>query len=461
MDLELLISENYITFLLLGGILIVMYAYREVRLPATGNFLLIIAVLFLMAVSNNVERWASMSPDRIEIRTLMSVIHYVLQPLVIYLELVIIMPVDEAHFRKRNLLLALPLILNTVIYLTAPFMGTLVFSYDEDYHFNRGPLGTTIYIVTFFYLALLLVWSIKLFQSNRRNGIILLFMIGAALLTGTLEGFNIASGYIDETFALGVFLYYMYLVTVHENQMQAELASKELKLSQSQIRLMREQMQPHFIFNSLQIIKSLIRTDQKKAVLCVEDFSEYLKANLDALKSDKLIPFEEELEHIEAYVSLSLADESKNIDIIYDIKEKGFMLPPFTVEPIVENALKHGVRNSGVIKIASFSDGNDILITVFDNGSGFPYSPDRTESYSHDHDTVRSEPEETGGRTSAADINRTLSGIGIKNARTRLEMLCNGSLDIRSGEDGTTVIIRVPSRRADAAAPHDNKQDYL
>lgn len=427
MDLEFLIKENYFTFLILGGLLIVMYAYRKVHLPATGNFLLIIAVLFLMSISSSVELWAAQSPDRADIRMLMSVIHYVLQPLVIYLELVIIIPKEEMYDWWKRLLLALPLIANTVIYLIAPFTGTLVFRFDEDYCFDRGLLGSTIYIVTFFYLLLLLTWSIKIFQSNRRNSIILFFLSGAALLTGAMEGFNIAPGYIDETFALGVFLYYMYLVTVHESEMQANLSAEKLKLAQNKVRLMREQMQPHFIFNSLQIIKALIRIDQKKAILCLEDFSDYLKANLDALKTDKLITLEEELEHIEAYVSLALADETKNIDVIYNIKESDFKLPPFTVEPLVENAFRHGVRDEGIIKIESKKDGGDFIVTVFDNGCGFRNS--------------------SSGQT-VLERDETQRGIGIENARTRLETLCDGSLNIKSGQDGTSVIIRIPARQA-------------
>ena len=440
MDLEFLINENYFTFLMLGGLLIVMYAYRNVHLPATGNFLLIIAVLFLMSISNSVELWAVLSPDREGIRMFMSVAHYVLQPFVIYLELVIIMR-EEEHDRRKDFLIALPLMINTVVYLMAPFTDGLVFGFDEDYVFDRGMLGYTIYIVTFFYLIFLLIWSVKIFRNDRRNSVILLFMTGAAILTGAMEGTNIAPGYIDETFALGVFLYYMYLVTVHESEMQASLSAEKLELSQSKVRLMREQMQPHFIFNSLQIIKSLIRTDQNKAVLCLEDFSDYLKANMDALRSDKLITFEEELEHIKAYVSLAVADETKKIEVKYDIEESAFMVPPFTVEPIVENALRHGVRDEGMIEIASKADGDDHVITIFDNGRGFKV-PERSDG------ALRSEDGVTGGE-SVKEREASRRGIGIENARTRLETQCGGSLDIRSGQEGTTVIIRIPANRAD------------
>lgn len=141
----------------------------------------------------------------------------------------------------------------------------------------------------------------------------------AGFITGVLEGLNITTGYIDEAFALGAFLYYIYLITIHESQIEKALDKKELELSENKIRLLREQIRPHFIFNSLHIIKSLIRTDQKKAVQTLEDFSDYLRVNFDVMTSDKLISFDAELEHIEAYVSLTLAKGDNNINIKYDI----------------------------------------------------------------------------------------------------------------------------------------------
>lgn len=432
-DLQLFISENYFTFLLLGGLLIVMFAYRDMPIPATGNFLLIIFILFVMCVVNSIERWATYSPDRIEIRMISSVIHYILQPFVIYLELLIIIPEvqlsgrdehDVSVRRKKQLnrlILSFPIIFNTVVYLIAPFTGGLVFSFDEDYCFDRGPLGYTIYIVTFIYLFLLLIWSYRFMLNNdRRRGIILFFVVAIAVLTGILEGLNLVPGYIDEAFALGVFLYYMYLITVHESEMQKKLALKELELSKNKMKLLREQIRPHFIFNSLHIIKALIRKDQKKAVEGVENFSDYLRANLDAITSDNLISFEEELEHIEAYVSLALADDSKNITMEYDIGVSRFQIPPLTVEPLVENAILHGVPKGGVVKLSTREEENQIVITVFDNGKGIK--------------PPHSAMEEKG------------TGIGIKNVQTRLAALCKGTLNFKSYENGTIVTVIIPNR---------------
>ena len=493
LDFVRLVSENYITLLLLAGLVIIMIAYRENRLAATKNFQHIIVIILLMSISFSAERWAIDSPDRIDVRIWASVIHYLLQPFIIYFELVIIMPPGELKDRTKKWLLALPIIINSAIYLAAPFAGTLVFSYDSNYHFNRGPLGWSIYIVTYLYLGLLLVWSIRFFRLNdKRKSIILFFMVGIAVLTGILEALNIATGFIDESFALGLLIYYIYLITVHEAQMQANLVSKELELSQNKVRLLRNQIQPHFVFNSLQIIKSLIRTDQAKAVVCLEDFSDYLKANLNAITSDKLVSFDTERSHIEAYTALALADSSKNINIEYDIKERLFYLPPLTIEPLVENAIRHGVSKGGTVTISTralssedlppsvkssmakpstaespmdkfssaespmaepspaespMTNNDTIVITVSDDGAGFAYDPDSDDraGFTYDSDNAPAESEAQKIAYSGATEKETRRlGIGLENVRTRLETMCGGRMEINSSSNGTEVNVYLP-----------------
>ena len=147
----------------------------------------------------------------------------VLSPL-IYLVVIVLSPPGFGKWQK--VCLSIPLIFNTIVYLSAPINGHLVFWYAEDYSFSRGPLGHTIYIVTFFYLGLLLYWSAKSFhEKDKRMSLVLLFVAGIAILTGALEGHNIASGHTDEAFVLGVFLFYMYLVTLRA-RCRRELDSK-------------------------------------------------------------------------------------------------------------------------------------------------------------------------------------------------------------------------------------------
>jgi two-component sensor histidine kinase len=419
LDIRVFIHENYITLLAFFGLLILMSEYRGIPIPGTRTKGLILLVLFLMTVASSLERWGATSLDRIEIRRIASIVFYILSPALIWLELLSVFPKTVERRKFKLILLSLPLIVNTLIYATAPLTGALVFTFDPMNKFFRGPLGYTVYYMNGFYLSLLLFWSFRLLKKNERNkGPFLFYIFLIFVLTVILEGFNIISGYTNDVFALCTFLFYQFLVSVHERRMQTALAEKEQELSESRIRLLRQQISPHFVFNALAVIKSLIRKDREKAVRCVEDFSDYLRANVDVLSSDRLIPFGEELTHVEAYVSIVKAEESRPIDMQYDLQETDFLLPPLTVEPLVENAIRHGLPNGGTVTLSTRAENDAYLIEVSDNGIGFNGSG----------------TQEAGKRSS----------IGLENVQARLRMLCGGTLSVASGSEGATLTIRLP-----------------
>ena len=419
LDIRVFIHENFITLLAFCGLLILMYENRRIYIPGTRTKYLILPVFFLMIVSSSLEIWGAALPDRKWIRLYASIVYYVLSPALIWLGLISVIPKAERRRRLKIILLSLPLIANTLIYATVPLTGALVFAFDDANKFYRGSLGYTVYFVNFFYLFHLMVWSFRLMKKEERNrGALLIFIIFISVLTAVLEAFNIISGYSKNVFALSTFLYYLFLFSLHESRMQASLAEKDLELSENKIRLLRQQISPHFVFNTLAVIKSLIHKDREKAVRCVEDFSNYLRANLDVLSSDRLISFEEELTHVEAYVSIVKSDESRIIDMRYDLQENDFLLPPLTVEPLVENAIRHGLPNGGTVTISTRAENDAYLITVSDNGIGF--------------------------NRSGTQEARNRNGIGLENVQARLQALCGGTLSAASGNEGTMLTIRLP-----------------
>ena len=144
--------------------------------------------------------------------------------------------------------------------------------------------------------------------------------------------------------------------------------------------------------------------------------------NIDSLSQASLIPFRKELEHTKIYADIEMI-RFPYIHISYDIQEDDFDLPALSVQPIVENAIRHGVRGryNGSVKVMTQTDENDIIITVTDNGKGF--DPNEAETAEGTH-------------------------IGLRNVRERIEMLCGGTLSIESGEGrGCTVSIRIPLRK--------------
>ncbi|MBR3020482.1 MAG: histidine kinase [Clostridia bacterium] len=193
---------------------------------------------------------------------------------------------------------------------------------------------------------------------------------------------------------------------------------EDLKARQ-RIRIMISQIQPHFLYNTLSSIQALCYKNPEKAAEITGDFSAYLRQNLSFLNEPGLIPFGKALEHTKSYVKI---EETRfpNIHVQYDIQDSDFSLPPLTLQPIVENAIRHGVRvrEEGIIEIVTRKrdDWHEILIR--DNGKGFDVK--KLEEADETH-------------------------IGLRNVRDRVKSMCGGSLTVDSQLGvGTTLIIRIP-----------------
>lgn len=198
------------------------------------------------------------------------------------------------------------------------------------------------------------------------------------------------------------------------------LAEQERKLTQRRISTMMSQIRSHFIFNVLATISSYCKTDPKKADQALIRFSRYLRKNINIIEEEGTIPFDMELAQVEDYVALEQMRFGNQITFVKDIETTSFALPPLTIQPIVENAIKHGIRKqgkSGTIILSTMRAKDCITVTVEDNGVGFV-------------------PEEVDGTNS----------VGIRNVRYRLETMVGASMTIYSRpNDGTRVTITIPN----------------
>lgn len=200
-----------------------------------------------------------------------------------------------------------------------------------------------------------------------------------------------------------------------------ELAEKERSLTDSRIKMMMSQIRSHFIFNVLTTISTYCKIDPKKADRALICFSRYLRRNIRIIEEDGLIDFATELEQLEDYIALEQLRFTEKIVFEKEIGISGFKLPPLTVQPIVENAIKHGLvehGRSGTIFLRTEQTKDAVKITIADNGAGFdPQMLQKTDS------------------------------IGIKNVRYRLKTMTGGSMDIESEPGrGTTVTLRIPQQ---------------
>ena len=188
--------------------------------------------------------------------------------------------------------------------------------------------------------------------------------------------------------------------------------------AQQRIRIAVAQMRPHFIYNTLLSLYYLCAQDTEKTQRVIRDFTRYLQNNFMAIVEEKPILFEKELEHTRAYLAVEQACHEGSLFVEFDTPDVFFRIPALTIQPIVENAVKHGLvpgRPPLYVSIASEDTGKGVRITVEDTGPGFS-----TAEYDEPH-------------------------ITLDNIRERLRVLCGGTLTIEPREaGGTKVTVFVP-----------------
>ena len=173
------------------------------------------------------------------------------------------------------------------------------------------------------------------------------------------------------------------------------------------------QMRPHFIYNTMTSIYYLIEQDAPKAQQVTLDFTDYLRKNFTAIAKEGTIPFTEEVEHTRAYLAVEQVRFEGKLFVAFDTPYTSFRLPPLTLQPIVENAVKHGVDpdlDPLTIRIQTREVKNGVEISVADTGPGFG-AKDNDEPH-----------------------------IALANIRERLEMMCKGTLTVSEREGGGTVV---------------------
>jgi len=222
----------------------------------------------------------------------------------------------------------------------------------------------------------------------------------AIILQNYFKGYAIA--YLSIIIATEILFFFL---NVQRNIILAETQEKN---KDAQIKVMMSQIQPHFIYNSLSSISTLIQIDPDKAQKALDDFTEYLRHNISSLTETKLIPFESELKHIETYVSLEKIRFNDRLNVIYDIKATNFEVPPLSVQPIVENAIKHGILKKvegGTLQIKTSETSTAFIVEVIDDGVGF--------------------------NMSSIDFDNNIH-FGLNNIKHRIKNMCHGDVTIDS-----------------------------
>ena len=198
----------------------------------------------------------------------------------------------------------------------------------------------------------------------------------------------------------------------------------EKELEESRIAILLSQMQPHFIHNILNVIYYLCGKDPAAAQGAISKFSDHLRNNLEAISQKELITFRKELDHIHTYLELEQIRFGEELSIVYDIEEDSFLLPALSIQPLVENAVKHGIakkRGGGVVTISSQQTEKAYRIIISDTGAGFDADRYMDDGKVH---------------------------VGLMNVRQRLASRMNATVDIDSTPgNGTTVTVTIPREK--------------
>ncbi|MDO4538580.1 MAG: histidine kinase [Coriobacteriales bacterium] len=193
---------------------------------------------------------------------------------------------------------------------------------------------------------------------------------------------------------------------------------QQREIAQQRANIMVLQMRPHFIYNTMTSIYYLCEQDPKLAQQVTLDFTTYLRKNFNAIVSEDTIPFSHELEHAKAYLAVEQAQYEEDLLVDYDTPHVAFSVPPLTLQPIVENAVKHGMDpDSGPLHvwIRTRETGSGSVIVVEDDGVGFDPA--------------------SGSKSPGA----------LANIEQRLDMMCRGTMRITPRAGGGTVVrITIP-----------------
>ena len=202
-------------------------------------------------------------------------------------------------------------------------------------------------------------------------------------------------------------------------EMEAEQKAIRAQLQENRVAIMISQIQPHFIYNTLGTIQYLCRENPEQAAKLVQNFSLYLRGNFSELDNTMPIRVSKELEHVRYYTEIELT-RFPDMAVHYDIQTDAFYLPALTVQPLVENAIKHGLmgrEEGGTVTVTVFETETHYCVKVTDDGVGFDVN----------------EPQDARKH------------VGIRNVQERLQMMCGGSLVVESQKGkGTTALIQIP-----------------
>lgn len=288
------------------------------------------------------------------------------------------------------------------------------------------------YLYAFVALGIAISIGVLIFEGFvlKSKSILKLFITLVPLIAaGTFDSLNVWLAFapgkttmrLGLLFAIAFQIYFLITETIRHNKEIAKYQQMQHEMLKMRVSIMATQIQPHFLYNSLTSIAMLCEKDPSKAKKATIEFADYMRRNMNSLKDENPVPFESELKHLRTYVSLEKMRFGEDLEVIFDIETTDFSIPSLTVQPLVENAIKHGVgmrEDGGTVVIRTSETSEFYEICVQDDGVGFDVDKSFDDGRTH---------------------------VGMENVKNRLTTMCNARVEITSEVGiGTTAKIIIP-----------------
>ena len=405
-------------------VVLIFALLSEIRFKeGASSYLMDCLIALAISILIDAPKWIMVGyPENIILIMFLSVLSYIaLMVSLVYFTIYLVKHLNEKVFVSYSVCTFSGIwgTICSIIYLVMLISNSL-FVFDENGYFTYAKYYPIVELLPLFMMIL----NIALIYSCRRSLTRKYYITWLSFMVLPLVGMAV------EAFVKCSLSYFMFAISalliyvnIHTEQ-NIIIASQEAELTESRMKVMISQIQPHFMYNTLNSIYYLIEKDPNRAQNMLSTFSDYLRLNINALSAEKPIDFSQEMKHITSYLNLEKVRFEDELEIEYDIKDEDFTVPSFSIQTLVENAVKHGISQKdggGKIKISTYMDQEYHYISIKDNGVGM-----NIKEYEK-------------------KLENNKSGIGIKTSKERIEKQCSGTVEIYSiiGK-GTEVVIKLP-----------------
>ena len=404
---------------LLAGALLVMMAIGiafSAYMPALDKwnkryFLTLFSLLFLCAVTCLLSLIFYDDPTKAVTERVIYIFESLFMSVPIFMPTIFLLHCSHEKIKRSVLFYAMIALLCVYFAFLIAAQFTDVFYYvTDDNRFFYGSLYK-LSLVPLVLIMLLNIVGVIIRRKKLSNKHLVALLVYLIPMTAAIIVQMFINVELFVVFGMALFAIIMFGLILSDNMDQYMRQQQEIAHQRANVMVL--QMRPHFICNTMMTIYCLCKQDTDKAQQVTLDFTDYLRNNFSAIASENPVPFADELKHTQAYLAVEQAQHEDNLFTNFDTPHILFRVPPLTLQPLVENAVKHGMKLEGAplhiyVKTRKTNSGSEIVVE--NDGPGFNPADDN-------------EPH-----------------IALNNIRQRLEMMCNGTLTISPRDGGGTVV---------------------